>query len=210
MTVAIIDYGAGNMHNMNRALRHLGAAPHMITTAAEISAADRLVLPGVGAFGPAMAELETRGLAEAIHRHVAAERPFLGVCLGMQLMLEGSDEFGSTAGLGLVPGWVVRLSDVSTGGAPIKVPQIGWNDLQPGPDGWGGSILAGMEAGDAVYFVHSFAAVPARDEDWLAHCTYGGHRICAALRHGANTGCQFHPEKSGNVGLRVLESFLSS
>ena len=134
----------------------------------------------------------------------------MGICLGMQMMLEASEEFGMHEGLGLIPGNVVAIPPTATDGKPHKIPHIGWNDLLPPTPGtdWNETILAGVSPGTAVYFVHSFAAVPASPEHRLADCDYDGRIISAAVKFGNLYGCQFHPEKSGEAGLRILKNFL--
>jgi glutamine amidotransferase len=208
-TVAIVDYGAGNLLSVERALRHLGAEATLAATPAQVAGAERLVLPGVGAFAACMAGLVRSGLDAAVHRFAASGRPFLGICVGLQMMFEGSDEFGATPGLGLFAGWV-RAIPPESGGRRRKIPHVGWNALRPAnADGWNGGLLAGIAPGESVYFVHSFAAEPARESDSLAVCDYEGTRVLAAARRDNLHGCQFHPEKSGPVGLAILRNFLA-
>ena len=174
-------------------------------------AAERLVLPGVGAFGDAMEALGRRGLIEPVQEYAKSGRPFLGICIGMQLMFDGGEEFGDHEGLGLIPGRVVAIPDTDAHGQPHKVPHIGWTRLDA-PDttpSWDDTILAGLSADDWVYFVHSFAAIPTDDRHRLADSDYGGRTISAVVRRGSLWGCQFHPEKSGSVGIAVLSRFLA-
>jgi imidazole glycerol-phosphate synthase subunit HisH len=207
VSVTVIDYGVGNLHSVVKAFRHEKAAVHVTSRPEEVRGAERLVLPGVGAFADGAAGLAARGLAEPIKEFVAAGRPFLGICLGMQLLLTESDEFGSHRGLDIIPGRVTELPR-TTG---LKVPHVGWNRLQPARrDAWSGTPLAPLSAGDMVYFVHSFAAVPDREEDRLAVAPYGPHALVAAVRRGNVLGCQFHPEKSGPAGLAVVGAFLAA
>jgi glutamine amidotransferase len=209
--VTIIDYGVGNLLSVSRALEHVGAEPVLAGTAAAVAEADRVVLPGVGAFGPAMETLHANGLADAV-REVAQtrQRPFLGICLGMQMMLDSSTEFGCHAGLGLVPGQVTRISDTGADGTPHRIPHIGWAPLEPAEGGgsWENSILRNTAPGDSVYFVHSFVARPTAPQDCIAVADYDGLPLAATIGKANIWGCQFHPEKSGAVGLRILESFL--
>jgi glutamine amidotransferase len=209
-SVTVVDYGRGNLLSVARALEHCGATVTFADEPGPVTAAERLVLPGVGAFGDAMAELARRGLDEAIHAFAATGRPFLGICLGMQLLLDVSEEFGAHGGLGLVPGAVTAVPASGADGRPHRVPHIGWNALHPANGGWDGTVLGGVAPGSSVYFVHSFAAHPDSESDRLADCDYDGVRIAAAIRRGAWTGCQFHPEKSGPVGLRIIENFVES
>ncbi|MCS3765320.1 glutamine amidotransferase [Bradyrhizobium centrosematis] len=169
--------------------------------------ADRLILPGVGAFADGMRGLRERGLIEPIHRFVKSGRPFLGICLGMQMLASTSEEFGFHEGLNLIPGRVVPIAPRDRAGRLQRIPHIGWAELQSVRD-WDGTILAGISEGTSVYLVHSFQFEPDEDNDRLADCLYGGHRIAAALRSKNITACQFHPEKSGEAGLRIIEGFL--
>ena len=205
MNATIIDYGLGNLHSVIKALKHAGADATVTSDPQQVSQASRLVLPGVGAFGDGMASLRNHGLDESIHRYFATERPFLGICLGMQMLLTESEEFGVHPGLGAIPGRVVAIAREPG----IKVPQVGWNAITPRPGGsFAGSILDSVQPGSMVYFVHSFTAVPEHEEDRLADAAYGATRISAAVQRGAIVGTQFHPEKSGEVGLAIIRRFL--
>lgn len=208
--VTVIDYGAGNLLSVQRGLEHCGARVVVSADPDEIVTAKRVVLPGVGAFGSAMQELERLGLVAAIQELGHRQTPLLGICLGMQLLLDESEEFGSSAGLGLIPGRVVPVPTKTLSGALQKIPYIGWNALQPSvlATDWSETLLADNKPGDAAYFVHSFMAVPTAAEHRIAECLSGGHRIAAAIGRGQITGCQFHPEKSGEVGLKILRRFI--
>lgn len=209
--LVVVDYGVGNLLSVCRALSRCGAEPTLTDAPGDVDAADRLVLPGVGAFGDAMAALRERRLLEPLARWAERERPFLGICLGMQLMLDSSTEFGRHAGLGLVPGLVDRVPSQGADGTPHKVPHIGWSALEPVEgSSWEGTILAGLAPGESAYFVHSYAAAPADPRHRLADCRYDGLALAAVVRRGALYGCQFHPEKSGPVGLRILRNFCES
>jgi len=209
-TVTIIDYGIGNLLSVSRAFTHCGAEPVLTGTPEGVLAAERLVLPGVGAFADGMAGLRERGLVEAVRQYAATGKPFLGICLGMQMMLDTGEEFGSHEGLGLIPGRVVPIPPTAADGSPHKIPHIGWNRLElPSPaTAWSGTVLDGIAPGAAAYFVHSFTAVPADPAHRLADCRYHGRLIAAAVRSGALYGCQFHPEKSGEVGLAIVRNFI--
>ncbi|MDP6884753.1 MAG: imidazole glycerol phosphate synthase subunit HisH, partial [Rhodospirillales bacterium] len=209
--VTVVDYGRGNLFSVTKAFEHCGAEVEVTQSAERVMAAERLVLPGVGAFGDAMEALRGRGLIESIREYAESGRPFLGICVGMQVMFDGSEEFGDHRGLGLIPGKVVAIPDTDSDGRPHKVPHVGWTrlDAPDGGPGWDGTILAGLGADDWVYFVHSFTAVPADDRHRLADSDYGGHRISAAVRLESLWGCQFHPEKSGPAGIAVLSRFLA-
>ena len=208
--IGIVDYGAGNLHSVRNALDYLGAEARICAEAESLDGCDRLSLPGVGAFGAAMKELAARGLTEPVRRFAQSGKPFLGVCLGMQMLFDESEEFGLHKGLGLIPGRVVKIPDTDVDGHPQKVPHISWDPLYPGGGrtDFSGTALAALKPGEECYFIHSYEAKPVRDEDRLADTVYGGLEICAAASHGSVLGCQFHPEKSGAGGLKIIEEFL--
>jgi imidazole glycerol phosphate synthase glutamine amidotransferase subunit len=198
--VAVVDYGAGNMVSIEQALNAVGADVLIADAADDLVSADALVVPGVGAAAPAMARLERQGLAAPIVAWLAADRPFLGICLGLQLLFEGSDEDGATT-LGALPGRTMRLSDAPT------LPHIGWNQVERTR---AHPVFDGIEDGADFYFVHSYVgapdAVPAPDLV-LAHTTHGQPFVSAVSR-GSLVGVQFHPERSGSDGLRLLANFV--
>ena len=194
--IAIVDYGAGNLMSVHNSLDFLGYENKIADTPAVIEGAAGVILPGVGAFPDAMDALHASGLTDAVLA-AAKKRPFLGICLEMQMLFEASDEVRPCAGLGLLPG---RIERIRTG---LKLPQIGWNALQIlRPN----AMTAGVQQGDYVYFVHSFMAVPAAEDDLAAVTDYGA-RVPAMVARGNLFGCQFHPEKSGEVGLTMLKNF---
>lgn len=207
--ITVIDYGVGNLLSVQRGLEHCGAEVILTSDPEAVLAAKRVVLPGVGAFANAMQALQERNLVAAIRALAKKGTPLLGICLGMQLLLDESEEFGLTKGLGLIPGRVVPVPTTTKNGGPQKIPHIGWNGLLPAESriGWEGTLLQDNRLGEAAYFVHSFMSVPANPAHRLADCLYGGHRIPAAIARDHITGCQFHPEKSGEVGLRMLRRF---
>ncbi len=208
--IAVIDYGAGNLFSIARALEHCGATPVFTADPDSLRKADRAILPGVGAFGDGMAALRQASLSAAIAELAAAGNPVLGICLGMQMLFDASEEFGDHTGLALIPGRVLPLPRTRADGAPQKVPHIGWNDLcEPAPGRWAGTPLAAIAPGTSAYFVHSFAAVPADGRDAIATCVYGGHAITAAVQRDNVCGCQFHPERSGPAGLSIIRQFLA-
>ena len=215
--VTVVDY-LGNLGSVSRALEWLGASPEVTDVPEKVAGASHLILPGDGAFGYGMQQLRDKGLVEPILEFITAGRPFLGICVGMQLLLSESEEFGHHEGLGVIPGRVAPFSPESGAGRSFKVPHIGWSVLNPpnqplngslsNPLAWEGTILADVQAGESVYFVHSFLAVPTSLEHRLADSEYGGETLCAVVGRGNVTGCQFHPEKSGPVGLRILKRFV--
>jgi glutamine amidotransferase len=210
MVVTVIDYGASNLLNVVRALEHCGAGVEVTQSPEKVAAAGKLVFPGVGAFGDCMDALNARGLVDPIRRYVAENRPFLGICVGMQVMFEAGYEFGEHKGLGIIGGRVARIPDRGSDGSAHKIPHIGWGELREAAP-WGGTVLEPL-AGDkphSVYFVHSYHGTPTDPADLLATADYNGIAICAAVRRGNAYGCQFHPEKSGEAGLAVLKQYLA-
>jgi glutamine amidotransferase len=209
--VAIIDYGVGNLLSVRRALEHCGAAVTVTTEHRVILNAPRVVLPGVGAFADGMTELRRRGLDQVAREVASRGVPLMGICLGMQMLLGESEEFGVTPGLGLIPGRVVALSSGAGDGRPLKIPHIGWRALVPaaGRENWGSSFLKHVRPAEAVYFVHSYTARPSDARHRVADCLYSDLTVAAAIARDNVIGCQFHPEKSGEVGLKVLRGFLT-
>lgn len=207
--VTVIDYGIGNLYSVQRALESCGGEVILADDEAGIAAAHHLVLPGVGAFSDGMRGLRERGLVEPLRRHAAAGRPLLGICLGMQMLASVSEEFGEHEGIGLIPGRVIALPGLDTAGRAHKIPHIGWGALVPadGAD-WRGTPLQDTEPATAVYLVHSYHVSTDDPRHILATCDYGGHAVTAAIGSRNVHGCQFHPEKSGPGGLRMLAAFM--
>lgn len=207
--VVVIDYGVGNLLSVKRGLEHCGAAVCLTGDPQKILGAKRVVLPGVGAFSNAMQALESLNLVTVIQELAQLQTPLLGICLGMQLFLDYSEEFGKTAGLALIPGSVIAIPTLSLEDEIHKIPHIGWSKLYQSSSNteWQNTLLQNTNPSDAAYFVHSFMTVPTELCDRIADCLYGGHRIAAVIRRGHITGCQFHPEKSGEVGLNILKRF---
>ncbi len=204
-SVTVIDYGIGNIHSVVKALLHVGANVCLTADPDEVARSTRVVVPGVGAFPDGMAKLRSRNLDAAIVEHAKSGEPLLGICLGMQMLLSESTEFGHHDGLAIIAGSVVPL----TPGDGIKVPHIGWNSMYPvGEATWTHQLLIDLPAEPMVYFVHSYTAWPEREEDRLADADYGGQRVSAAIARENVVGFQFHPEKSGEVGLEILGRFL--
>lgn len=210
-TVTLIDYGVGNLLSVARAFEHCGATVLISHYPADIDRAERLVLPGVGAFADGMQGLVERGLVDSIQRFARSGRPMLGICLGMQMLATMSEEFGEHRGLDLIPGRVRAIPRIATDGSALKRPHIGWSSLhRPSHADWRGTLLADTAPGSSVYLVHSYAVELDDERHLLADCFYGGHRIATAIRRDAIVGCQFHPEKSGPEGLRMLSAFMRS
>lgn len=198
--IAVIDYGAGNLKSVKNALDHLGAANMRASTAKEILLADAVILPGVGEFGTAMAELERRGIKEAVIEAAGSGRPLLGICLGMQLLFEAGEESPGAKGLGILPGRVPRFP-AEMG---LKIPHMGWNSVMPIKES---RLLDGLPKGSYMYFVHSFYVKAAERADVSAISEYS-LIFDAAVERGNIFGCQFHPEKSGAAGLVILKNFI--
>ena len=200
MKIVLIDYGAGNLFSVERALKFVGADYYLATKPDQILKADKLVLPGVGAFCDGMTGLKKNKLNQAIKAVVKTQRPILGVCLGMQLLMTTGHEFGNHQGLGLIDGVVNKI----TTGA--KLPQIGWNNIKIKKNS---ALLKGLQSGDYFYFVHSYVARPKNPEVLAAVTNYGGDNFCSILESKNIYGTQFHPEKSGPQGLKIYQNFVN-
>ena len=195
--IAIIDYGAGNIFSVKNALDHLGIESELTNDKRKLEQADALILPGVGAFPAAMQKLNESGLVETI-KEQSQKKPFLGICLGMQLLFEKSFEFGEQEGLSLIKGYVDKIEEPD-----LVIPHMGWNKLEYNGEC---KLLEGLGDNEYVYFVHSYKAF-CGDENLFAYCEYG-HKVPAVVGDGKFVyGCQFHPEKSGKTGLKILENF---
>ena len=202
--IAIVDYGVGNLFSLASSLAYLGVPAKITAEAAELRAAERIILPGVGAFGDAVARLRATGLVPVLEAEVASGKPLLGICLGMQLLFEESQEYGRHAGLGWIPGGVYPMEpDLRAMGLDYKVPQMGWNSLdvrqQENP------LMKYTKPGDFVYYVHSYYA--RTDARYIVASSDYGVTVPGAVARDNVYGCQFHPEKSGGVGLNILRAF---
>ncbi|GFM38112.1 imidazole glycerol phosphate synthase subunit HisH [Desulfovibrio psychrotolerans] len=207
-TVHIIDYGIGNIFNIRRAVADAGGNPVLTSRPEDLAAADKVILPGVGAFGNAMQSLALNGMDEAIKTFVTSGKPLLGICLGMQLLFSRSDEFGDHTGLDLVPGSVERLP--ITDGS--KLPHIGWSKLLCPTEeatAWNEGLFKGLTMESYAYFVHSFAAKPLSPEHVLSYSSYGHSLFCSTVSRDNVWGCQFHPELSFNTGKAIFQNFLA-
>ena len=197
--IAVVDYGIGNLRSAEKALQHQGADARLTSDAAEILDADAVVLPGVGAFGACMTALRSAGLEAVIHQAVASGKPFLGICVGMQMLFDGSEEDPRATGLGVIPGTIRWIPP------GVKRPQMQWNQLDLVlPDD---PMFAGLGAHPWMYFVHSLHGVPVQTDDIAATCSYGTD-LNAAFRRGNVFATQFHPEKSATAGLALLGNFV--
>jgi glutamine amidotransferase len=197
--IQIVDYGMGNLRSVQKAFERLRVPAQICTRPENLRSCEKLVLPGVGAFRDAIAELRQQEFVEPIRAHIAAEKPFLGICLGLQLLFDVSYEDGTWQGLGIVPGEVVRFPDT----AGLKVPHMGWNRVKPAHDC---PLLTGIPGDSYFYFVHSYYVVP-RDESVIAGRTEYGPTFTSVLQRGRTFATQFHPEKSQEYGLRLLQNF---
>jgi glutamine amidotransferase len=210
-TVAIVDYGLGNLFNVKRAIEHVGGLGLITADPDALRSADQLLLPGVGAFGKGMLSLSASGTVGAIREEVTRGKQLLGICLGMQFLFDTSEEFGLHSGLGFVPGTVSQIPSLAADAQQqVPIPHIGWAPLLGDTDepGQASPLLRDMRWGETVYFVHSYRALVTNPRFVSAYTTYGGHAITAVVQNDNIHGCQFHPEKSAQTGLRILENFL--
>jgi len=203
-SICLLDYGAGNVRSLRNAIKSLGYTIKDITTPEEINNANVIIFPGVGSFGQAMDSLKSKGWMDPLRAYLKAGKPFFGICLGMQSLFEGSEETPGVEGLGIIPGMVTRFKSSNE----VRVPQIGWNGISPIKQS---IALESIKIDETVYFVHSYCALPIESNlEWILTVTdYGGQRYISSIQKGNILACQFHPEKSGSVGLGLLNSFLS-
>jgi len=213
--IVVVDYGIGNVFSVCNALKKVAADPDLTRDCEKIKCADRLILPGVGAFGRAMDALREYGLDEALYRYVDTGRPLLGICLGMQMLMDVSFEFGEHRGLGFISGKVQKIPAISSEGVPLRIPHISWTTVSKSEavsdSKWQQSVLCNDNGRleSCFYFVHSFMAVPENSAHIFAESSYGGNSITAAVQRDNITGVQFHPERSGPAGLALLSRFVS-
>tara|TARA_A100001011_G_C14161275_1_gene778348 strand:- start:87 stop:737 length:651 start_codon:yes stop_codon:yes gene_type:complete len=210
--VTIIDYGVGNLLSVRRGFEYNNASVTVTGDPEKILNAERLVLPGVGAFAKGMEELYRRDFIYLLEQVAMKGTPILGICLGMQFLLDQSEEFGLTEGLGFIPGTVQAIPFNALDGEKLKIPHIGWSNIMKPVDkdiDWSDTFLRGINESSAVYFVHSYMAQPDNFDHLLAGCLYGDNFIPAVICSDNVIGCQFHPEKSGKVGLKMLNNFLT-
>lgn len=207
--ITVVDYGLGNLFSVSRAIEHCGAEVHLTNDPEELICADKIILPGVGAFSDGMLELEKLNLIDAIRSFALSGKLLMGICLGMQMLFERGLEFGEHKGLSLLKGSVEKIPANAIDGSALKVPHIGWNSISPcSSSSWEGGLLSGISPGEFFYFVHSYAAKSVEQSSQLADTYYGGYSLPAVVSQGNIYGCQFHPEKSGPAGLRILKNFI--
>lgn len=203
--INIIDYEMGNLRSVEKAFETLGFEARVSADPKDITSADKVVLPGVGAFRDCIKNLRDGGFVEPLLAHVKAGKPLLGICVGMQMLFDQSEEFGRHQGLGLIPGKVVRFpSGMVEGGERLKVPHMGWNNIRLKK---ASPLFTGIKDDSYVYFVHSYYCDAENTEDVAASCTYGDVEFCASLWHDNIMASQFHPEKSQDIGLQIFKNF---
>ena len=209
LKVAIIDYCLGNLLSVHLACKRVGLIGEITKNAQTIEKADAVILPGVGAFGDAMEALKRLDLVSPIKDFAASGKPLIGICLGFQLLMSHSEEFGNHEGLGLIEGDVVSLRKLHADEVRFKVPQIGWNAVKK-TTAWNTSPLNGMKNGELFYFVHSLYVRPKDKNIWASSTEYNGKSFCSSISKGNIFACQFHPERSGPSGLKVYENLLNT
>jgi glutamine amidotransferase len=209
--ITIIDYQLGNLFSVKQACIYLGYDALITSDPIDIINADYLILPGVGAFADSMNNMRKLDLIEPIKDFVSSGKPFMGICLGLQLLLTESEEFGSTKGLDLITGEVIKFSKKDIMGNVLKVPQISWNQIyEPKDDLWANSPLDSCKRGDYMYFVHSFYAQPSENNLVFSTTNYGGYEYCSSIKKDNIFACQFHPEKSGKYGVKIYENWINT
>lgn len=209
--IVVVDYGMGNIKSVIRGIEHVGATAVLSEDPNDVRKADRVILPGVGAFEDGMKELQRRKLDVALLDYIQTERPLLGICLGMQMLFDESDEHGKHKGLGFIKGRVIKIPQDNNGNTKRKIPHIGWSALRfpHYHQDQSETVLDSTSEGDFLYFVHSFMAKPDNNKHILAECEYENLSITAFVRKNNISGCQFHPEKSGTTGLKMFDRFLT-
>lgn len=206
MSVAIIDYKLGNLHSVKSACEHVGISTFVTDNKEKILNSNAAILPGVGAFKEGMNFLQKSKLDLTIKEFIDSKKPFLGICLGMHLLFENSEEFGNHLGLGIVKGKIVKFNFNQTSINKLPIPQIGWNKIYSSNKPWANTILGSNNSNDYMYFVHSYYAIP-EDDCILSKTNYGGIEYCSAIQYKNIFATQFHPEKSGKGGLSIYKNF---
>ena len=208
--VVIVDYQLGNLFSVQQACLHLGYDAVVTSDPSVLASADYAILPGVGAFGDAMDNMHSLDLVEPLKDFIASGKPFMGVCLGLQLLFTESEEFGSTKGMNLIEGIVKKFSPKNTEGGTLKVPQIAWNQIEESKSNqWYKTPLHTCQNGDYMYFVHSYYVQPNTTDVVLATTNYGGHEYCSAIIKDNIFACQFHPEKSSLDGINIYNNWIN-
>lgn len=207
--IQIIDYGLGNLFSIEQALQSVGAKTVVSHSMDDLTAADGIVLPGVGAFGNAMQKLREMNIVEPLRAAVKAGKSLMGICLGMQLLFDESEEFGNHEGLGILPGKIQRIPDQTEADQKLRVPNVGWNTVSRS-DSAANDVMDGIPSESFFYFVHSYFCAPSNDDDWLLETQYGKVRYCCAARRDKILGVQFHPEKSGPMGLKLYHNWIQT
>ena len=207
MKIVIIDYDVGNVRSMINAFKKVGVNPILSNNEEEILSADGIVLPGVGAFAHGMENLNKYNLVNTIKKYTNTNKPFMGVCLGMQMLLDESEEFSQTKGLGLISGKVIKLPTKNK--SHEKLPHVSWNEIIEKRTKWNNTILKNIEQQSDVYFVHSFITDLKNEDEVLSTTQYSNYEFCSSIKKDNIYGCQFHPEKSGEIGLRIIENFVN-
>jgi glutamine amidotransferase len=211
LKVVVVDCGIGNLLSVSRSVEISGLADAVVSSNKDdILSADRLILPGVGAFDAGMSGLRERGLVDPILKITESKTPTMGICLGMQMLATLSEEFGTTSGLNLIPGKVEKIPSFGVDGVELKVPFVGWAALHPESSSVTSKSYICKLSGGAVYLVHSFQFIPDNSSHVIASYKFGGHSITAAVQNENIIGLQFHPEKSGEIGLKIIKDFVSN
>jgi glutamine amidotransferase len=208
--ITLVNYQTNNLFSIQQACSHVGSETEIASDWRGIEKAEALILPGVGAFGDAMKNLNRLGMSEAIKDFVSSGRPLMGICLGLQMLFSESEEFGVHHGLGLIPGKVIRFSGRGTGGEVVKVPHTGWSRIYEDERGWEGTPMGSLENGEYMYFVHSFYVVPGDTACTISKTSYGGVEYCSAILSDNIFATQFHPEKSGEAGLSIYRQWINT
>lgn len=211
MKIVIVDYQLGNLFSVQQACLYLGYDAFISSDAKSIIDADAIILPGVGAFADAMSNMQKLDLIIPVKEFITSKKPFMGICLGLQLLFSESEEFGLHKGLDVIEGVVKKFPKINTDGELLKVPQISWNTILPGNKiDWTNSPLSCCSPGDYMYFVHSFYTQPDSDKFVLSSTEYGGYNYCSAILQDNVFACQFHPEKSGLHGIKIYQNWLNN
>lgn len=205
MKISIIDYDIGNVKSIINAFIKIGIEPILTNDRKTILSSDGVILPGVGAFGQGMENLKKHELIPIINDFVKTKKPLMGICLGMQLLMEDSEEFGINKGLGLIEGKVIKLPIQKLSNE--KLPHVSWNEIQRN-ENWENTVLKDIEENSDMYFVHSFVVAPKNNKNILAFTEYSDYKFCSSVKKENIYGCQFHPEKSGKIGLKIMKNFV--